>query len=53
MASSSEEFEEKDQRPRGAWMHFLKRNQRYLSALGTLLVIAFFGAAIFHLTAEV
>ena len=53
MASSSEEFEEKDQRPRGAWMLFLKRNQRYLSALGTLLVIAFFGAAIFHLTAEV
>lgn len=53
MASSTEEFEAEDQQDRGAWRLFLRRNQRYLSAIGTLLVIALFGAAIFHLTAEV
>lgn len=36
----------------GRWL-FLRRNQHYLSAIGTLVVIALFGAAIFHLTAEV
>ncbi|MCA1439026.1 bifunctional lysylphosphatidylglycerol flippase/synthetase MprF [Ensifer sp. IC4062] len=52
-SSSSHEIEAQDQQADSGWRPFLRRNQRYLSAIGTLLVIALFGAAIFHLTAEV
>lgn len=52
-SSSSHEIEAQDQQAESGWRPFLRRNQRYLSAVGTLLVIALFGAAIFHLTAEV
>ncbi|MDK1376313.1 bifunctional lysylphosphatidylglycerol flippase/synthetase MprF [Sinorhizobium sp. 6-70] len=51
--SSSHEIEAQDQQADSGWRSFLRRNQRYLSAVGTLLIIALFGAAIFHLTAEV
>ncbi|WEX87540.1 bifunctional lysylphosphatidylglycerol flippase/synthetase MprF [Sinorhizobium garamanticum] len=52
-SSSSHEIEAQDHQADSGWRPFLRRNQRYLSAIGTLLVIALFGAAIFHLTAEV
>lgn len=42
-----------EQQAEGGWIAFLRRNRRYLSAAGTLLVIALFGFAIFHLTSEV
>ncbi|WEX78522.1 bifunctional lysylphosphatidylglycerol flippase/synthetase MprF [Sinorhizobium numidicum] len=54
MTSSSNELEANDdQQADDGWRPFLRRNQRYISAIGTLLIIALFGAAIFHLTAEV
>ncbi|OCP01365.1 MULTISPECIES: bifunctional lysylphosphatidylglycerol flippase/synthetase MprF [unclassified Ensifer] len=42
-----------EQQAEGGWISYLRRNRRYLSALGTLFVIALFGFAIFHLTSEV
>ncbi|MFK0272159.1 bifunctional lysylphosphatidylglycerol flippase/synthetase MprF [Ensifer sp. NPDC090286] len=42
-----------EQQAEGGWIAFLRRNRRYLSAAGTLFVIALFGFAIFHLTSEV
>ncbi|MDK1384956.1 bifunctional lysylphosphatidylglycerol flippase/synthetase MprF [Sinorhizobium sp. 8-89] len=51
--SASEPEVDEEQRNEAGWRPFLRRNQRSLSAVGTLLVIALFGAAIFHLTAEV
>ncbi|MEI2301510.1 bifunctional lysylphosphatidylglycerol flippase/synthetase MprF [Ensifer sp. MJa1] len=42
-----------EQQAEGGWISFLRRNRRSLSAAGTLLVIALFGFAIFHLTSEV
>ncbi|WP_018239297.1 bifunctional lysylphosphatidylglycerol flippase/synthetase MprF [Ensifer sp. BR816] len=51
--SSPHEFEAQDETTEGGWWSFLRRNRRYLSTIGTLLVIALFGAAIFHITAEV
>jgi phosphatidylglycerol lysyltransferase len=38
---------------RTGWRLLLRRNQSYITAVGTLVVIALFGAAIVHLTAEV
>lgn len=50
---SSREIDAQDQPAESGWRPFLRRNQRYLSLIGTFVVIALFGAAIFHLTAEV
>ncbi|ACP24719.1 lysyl-tRNA synthetase 2 [Sinorhizobium fredii NGR234] len=51
--SSLHEIEAQDEPAEGGWRPFLRRHQRYLSAIGTLAMIALFGVAIFHLTAEV
>ncbi|MEY9781792.1 bifunctional lysylphosphatidylglycerol flippase/synthetase MprF [Sinorhizobium fredii] len=51
--SSLHEIEVQDEPAEGGWRPFLRRHQRYLSAIGTLVMIALFGVAIFHLTAEV
>ncbi|OAP40551.1 hypothetical protein AU381_01165 [Sinorhizobium glycinis] len=51
--SSLRGIEAQDETAESGWRPFLRRHQRYLSATGTLVVIALFGAAIFHLTAEV
>ncbi|MBP1882746.1 bifunctional lysylphosphatidylglycerol flippase/synthetase MprF [Sinorhizobium mexicanum] len=51
--SASETEVDEEQRNEAGWRPFLRRNQRYFSAIATLLIIALFGAAIFHLTAEV
>ncbi|OHV72220.1 bifunctional lysylphosphatidylglycerol flippase/synthetase MprF [Ensifer sp. LCM 4579] len=52
-SASSHEIEAQDQPTPYGWRPFLRRNQRHVFLIGTLLVIALFGAAIFHLTAEV
>ncbi|MEI3853343.1 MULTISPECIES: bifunctional lysylphosphatidylglycerol flippase/synthetase MprF [Ensifer] len=52
-SSLSESATDDEQQAEGGWISFLRRNRRYLSAAGTLFVIALFGFAIFHLTSEV
>ncbi|MBZ7921066.1 bifunctional lysylphosphatidylglycerol flippase/synthetase MprF [Ensifer adhaerens] len=52
-SSISESATDDEQQAEGGWISFLRRNRRYLSAAGTLFVIALFGFAIFHLTSEV
>ena len=52
-SSSSHEIEAQDDEAAGGWRPFLRRNQRHLAAIATLVMIALFGAAIFQLTAEV
>ncbi|WP_457582796.1 bifunctional lysylphosphatidylglycerol flippase/synthetase MprF [Ensifer canadensis] len=52
-SSLTERAANDDQQVEAGWRRFLRRNRRYLQALATLLVIALFGLAIFHLTSEV
>lgn len=52
-SSLPERATDDEQQAEGGWFSFLRRNRRYLSAAGTLFVIALFGFAIFHLTSEV
>ncbi|MGH6809691.1 MAG: hypothetical protein ACREEJ_23010, partial [Ensifer adhaerens] len=52
-SSLTERAANDDQQVEAGWRLFLRRNRRYLQALATLLVIALFGLAIFHLTSEV
>ncbi len=52
-SSLTERAANDDQQIEVGWRPFLRRNRRYLQALATLLVIALFGLAIFHLTSEV